>query len=612
MQGRNWFIWLSLALLAAATAWAVNFNRLPPADFTFCNGTEIKSVDPAIVTGAPEGRIITAIFEGLTNWHPKTLEPQPGVAERWDISDDRLVYTFHLRDDARWSDGTPVTADDFYYSFRRFLDPRTAAEYSYQLWYVKNAERYTVASSLAAGDPVEVELANPPGTREEVRGPQLHGMLIERIDLPDSDDDLFVVEIDGRQRRFHVDAASGAEPMRRVLFDFREVGIEVVDAHTLRITLSSPTPFFLRLTGFYPLFPVNRKCVETHGYPLWTKPENIVSNGAFRLQYRRIRDRIRLVRSDTYWNRHNVALETVDALAVQSEATMLNLYLTGQADWITTVPNTIIPQLAAQRPKEFAPQPYLGIYYYRVNVDREGLSDSRVRRALALAIDRQEIVDTATRAGEQPASSFVPPGLTGYTSPSFGQFDPEQARRLLAEAGYPGARGLPTIDILYNSSEAHKDIAELIQDQWKRHLGLNARLRAEEWNSYLSSQRQQNYWVSRAAWIGDYPDPNTFLDMFVTGGANNQTGWSNARYDELIEAAALEVDTEARLALMREAEEILLRELPVIPIYYYVSKDMVRPYVQGFHENVQDVHPLHAIRIDREQKQRVLEAEGIR
>jgi len=594
-------------------AWALSFSTLPPADFTFCNGDEIKTIDPAISTGQPEGRIIWALFEGLCRWHPETLEPIPGMAEQWEVSEDRLTYTFFLRREALWSDGTPVTAHDFLYSFRRFLHPATAAEYAKELWYIEGARKFTVRD-VAAGDPVEVELhEKPEGALPFAPGKILHGTLLA-VDDPAADRPIFTIETADGPRRFQR-VAEGAAPdgvtaCQMITYDFRHVGIRMLDDHTVEIRLRHPVPYFLHLMGFYPFSPVNRRCVETHGYPAWTRPENLVVNGPFLLEFRRVRDRIRLVKNPTYWNRDAVRLQTIDALAVKSVTTMLNLYMTGQVDWIPAVPAEVVTDLLAR--DDFRPAPFLALYYYLINTDRPPLDDARVRRALALAVDRREIVEQVTRSGQVPAYSVVPDEIgkyLDYTPPVFGAFDPEEARRLLAEAGYPGGRGAPRIEVLYNTHESHKAIAEVIQAQWKRHLGIDVGLSNQEWGAYLTSRRQRRYMVARAGWIGDYVDPNTFLDLFTTDNPQNQTGWSHAEYDRLVHAAQRERDERRRLELFHAAEEILLDELPLIPIYFYVSQSMVRPYVTGFYPNIQDVHPLWAIGVD-EQKRARMRREG--
>lgn len=591
--------------------WAFRGEDLPPADFTFVNGTEIKGVDPAIVNGSPEGNIVRTLFEGLTRWHPQTLEPLPGVAESWEISEDGLVYTFHIRESAKWSDGTSVTADDFVYSLRRFLGPSTFSEYAYLGWCIKNARRYSIArTGIQPGDSVEVELNLSPEAINTLRGEVLHGELVEIEELEDNQR-AYVVEIEGASTRFLLiddpeatrqEPPAGSRWCRSVLLDFNEVGIEALDQRTLQITLESPTAYFLKLVGYYPFAPVQQQCLEKHGAPEWTKAENLVCNGAFTMGFRRIRDRIRLLKNEHYWDSENVKLEIVDALSVDSTTTALNLYMTGKADWIITVPTPSLKVMLQEDPprNDLNTEPWLGIYYYMLNTERPPLDDVRVRRALSLALDRDEITSRLLAAGEIPAYSLVPPGIEGYQAQETEHEDAEKARQLLAEAGFPEGRGFPRMDILYNNNEAHQAIAELIRKQWQRVLGINIATRNEEWASYSASLQSGRYNVGRRAWIGDYTDPNSFLDMFVTGGEQNNTGWGNTDYDRLIEQASVETDPEQRMQLFQEAEQLLMEELPILPIYFYVSKNMVKPYVRGFYNNLQDVHPLSAVWIDHD------------
>jgi len=604
--------WSMLVVLLASIAWGTLSTSLPPADLTLVNGTEVKSVDPAIVNGSPEGRIVNAIFEGLTRWDPKTLEPISGLAKSWEISADQLTYTFHMREEARWSDGLPITAQDFLYSMRRFLGPRTVAEYAYQAWYIKNAHNYSLGSSgIESGDKVEIELNLPVDAINTLRGELLHGILVSKEKIEGTDDLEFVVEIDGNEQRFRATddqraesspTPTGARWCRQVLLDFREVGVKVVDPLTLQMTLESPTPFFLNLTGFYPLYPVNQKCVETFGSPQWTKPENIVTSGAYDIQFRRIRDRIRLVKSDTYWNRDQVRLGIVDALAVDSYTTALNLFIAGGVDWIITPPPAAMRIMLQEDPprNDLNPAPFLGVYYYMLNTKRKPLNDFRVRKALSLAMNREEITSKLMAAGEIPCLSLVPPGIEGYEAQETFAENVKEAQRLMAEAGFPEGKGFPRLDILYNTSETHQAIAELIRKQWQQVLGIAIKTRNEEWASCLSSQRNMQYNISRRAWIGDYTDPNTFLDMFVSGGEQNNTGFSSADYDRLIVEAGREADPAKRFQLLQQAERILMDELPILPIYFYVSKNMVKPHVRGFYNNIQDVHPLWAMSIDLE------------
>jgi len=598
-------------LRVGAVGMALRGSRLPPADFTLFNESEVKSLDPAIINGEPEGRIARSLFEGLTRPRADNMQAEPGVAERWDISDDRRTYMFHLRADARWSNGDPLTTRDFLYSIRRLLDPLTGAEYSYQAWYIVNAKRYTYgAKGINPGDPVEVELNRHPNAPNTVRGEVLLGELV-RIEGkndavgPADRDRVFVVRVNEQDRTFCLadegePLPEGVEACRQVLLDFREVGVRAIDDRTLEIRLENPTPYFLELLSFYPFAPVHQGCLERYGSPAWKRAENIVTNGAFRLFERRIRDRIRLVRSETYWDRHNVRCNVIDALSIDDRTTALNLYLTGKCDWTTQPPPNAIRQLLASRPPRNDINPYaqLTTYFYLLNTTRPPLDDVRIRRALSLALDREEITRVATAAGEQPALSFVPPHLPGYTQQLCEPRDPEQARKLMAEAGYARGIGFPKLEIHYNTDLVHQSVAELVRKQWQRELGITVSLRNEEWASYQQTQQQMQYMVSRRSWIGDYLDPNTFLDMYVSGGQNNLTGFANPQYDELIASAAKEPDIEKRLRTLEQAERMLMDQLPIIPIYHYVSRNLVKPYVRGLYNNLQDHHPLRTIWID--------------
>jgi len=651
---RKYFPLLILLALLGAVVWAVSMGTLPRADFVFNNGAEIKTMDPAQATGSPEGRVINALFEGLLRSMPAgepdelgriPMKPVArGMADRFTVTADGTVYRFHIREDARWTNGDPVTATDFAWSWMRFLHPETASEYNYQLFYVRGAEKFNTVQ-LAVGDKVEVELADrktpelfPRGT---IRRGILRDLILPAADTADRDnqeveaaDDveaisgkaIFIVEFQNESSStaatetiaYAVSAdgslagidelkqtytgnfpLSDIQPCKHVLYDFNEVGIRVLSPQELEVTLNSATAFFPELVAFYPLHPVHRGCVEQYGARRFTKAEHIVSNGPFRLIERRIRDRIRLTKNEQYWNAAEVELESIDVMSIQSETTSLNMYLTGQLDWDTTPPNTMIPIL--KKRDDFVSTPFLASYFYRVNTEKPPLNNPLVRRALNLAIDKRSIVDNVVKGGQSPASSFVPPGMNGYEGYRGSGHNVKLARQLLAEAGYPNGKGLPQIEILYNTADSHRDIAEVIQQDWKKNLGINVVLRNLEWGSFLDSLRTGDYMVARSGWIGDYPDPNTFLDMFVTGGPNNQTNWGNAIYDNNIKLAKSEPDPAVRMQLFVEAETILMEEQAIMPIYFYVSKNMVQPRIEGFHANLQDIHPLHLIKIRREE-----------
>lgn len=497
------------------------------AEFTYVSGPEPETLDPALLTGALEGRIVAALFEGLTQYHPKDLSPTPGIATHWDISEDGLTYTFHLRKSC-WNNGEPLTAHDFVYSWRRALEPETAADYAYQLYYIKNARQFNEGT----------------------------------------------------------------------LTDFSQVGVRALDNYTLEVRLERPTAFFLDLTSFPTLMPVNRRCVERYGDG-WTRPENMVSNGPFRLVEWRINNRIRMEKNPLYWDAQRVRLSSIDALTIESINTGFNVYETGGADYLFGLPLPLVEVLRER--EDCHTDVYLATYFLRFNVTTPPLDDVRVRKALAMAVNKEAIVKYVTRGGEMPATTLVPPGMPDYQPPEGLPFDPEEARRLLAEAGYPGGQGFPNIEYLFNTSEANKDIAEVIQQMWKEYLGIDITLVNQEWKVFLSTVKNLDYQIARGNWIGDYVDPNTFLDMFVTNGGNNRTGWGDPRYDHLIGAAAEERDRKKRMEIFQEAERILVEEeIPILPIYYHVSFNIYRPYVMGVYPNVLNMHPWKYIWINKE------------
>ncbi|MFN7140855.1 MAG: peptide ABC transporter substrate-binding protein, partial [Limisphaerales bacterium] len=480
---------------------------------------------------------IIALLEGLTYPDPKTLEPRPGAAESWKVSDDQLTYTFNIRKNARWSNGDPVTAQDFVRSYQRMLSPTLAAEYAYMLHYMENAEEFNTGK----------------------------------------------------------------------ITDFSQVGAKALDDHTLQIKLRAPTPYFLSLLSHYSWFPVHMPTIEKHGAPYqrgnrWTLPENYVGNGPFVLDSWRRNQLIVVKKSPTYWDANTVRLNEIRFYPIDSDDTEERAFRSGQLHVTQTVPLTKIDVYKRDNPNLIRIDPYLGTYFYRFNVRQAPLNNVQVRRALSMAIDRKSLVENVTRGGQIPAHHFTPKDTAGYTSDAEVPFDIEGARKLLAEAGYPEGRGLPPVEILFNTLEAHRTIAEAIQQMWKKNLNVDARLVNQEWKVYLDSQKQGNFQVSRAGWIGDYPDPNTFLNMWLTGGANNQTGWSNPEYDRLIAEAGRTADQQKRYDLFRQAERILMAESPIMPIYFYTRVYLKHPSVQGWYPNILDNHPYKYVYLETQEK----------
>ena len=486
------------------------------------NGAEPQEIDPHVVSGVGEHRIITALLEGLVIVHPSGEGVAPGVAERWETSADRLTWTFHLRTDAKWSNGDAVTAQDFLNAFQRLLTPSLGAEYAYKLHHVAGAEEFNQGK----------------------------------------------------------------------LADFAQTGFSAPDAHTLILQLKHPVPYLLEALNHYSWFPVHLPTIAAHG-PVdrkgnrWTRPGNFVGNGAFALKEWRPDQYLSVERSPTYWNTSATKLDGIVFHAVTDENAEERMFRAGQLHVTNTLPADKVDTYRSTRPEVLKIAPYYGTYFYRLNTTRPPLDDARVRRALALSIDREAIVGTILRAGQEAAYNFTPSGF-GFTPDQSLSHDVAEARRLLAEAGYPEGRGLRRIEILYNTMEAHKRIAEAIQQMWKTNLGIDVSLRNEEWQVYIDTQRKLDYDISRAGWIADYPDPQTFLDLWVSGGGNSNTGYSNSDYDRLLASALSASDEPARMAIYRELENLLVRDVPVIPLYYYKRVYLVDPRVQNWVPNLLD------------------------
>lgn len=494
------------------------------------NLSDPETLDPQIATGVPENHVISTLMEGLIAYHPSDdLSVEPGMAERFETNAAGDVYTFHLRD-ARWTNGDPVTAGDFDYSYRRMLNPKLAGEYVSMLFVVKNAERYYQSHSDPDVAPVPWE----------------------------------------------------------------EVGIKALDAKTLQISLIAPMPYFPNMLKHYSWFPVNPRTIEAHGGMTdrsgnWIKVGNHVGNGPFRLKSWVTNQILEVEKNPDYWDAGKVRLNGIRFIPIESTDTEERVFQSDGIHKTYMVPLHKIDVYKKEAPDKIRLDPYLGTYFYRINVTRQGpLQDKRIRRALNLAIDRESLIANVTRGGETPAHYFVPQGIKGYTSKQYFKYDPKEAKRLMAEAGYPDGKGFPVYDILYNTLDQHRTIAESIQQMWKQTLGIDIRLYNQEWKVYLDAQSNLDYDISRAGWIGDYVDPYTFLEMFTTGNGNNDTGWSDKHYDAIIASAPLAGNLEARFALLQEAEDILMDELPILPIYIYTRPYLLHPSVKNWNPKLLD------------------------
>jgi oligopeptide transport system substrate-binding protein len=560
-----------LLLLLSITFVAIWLGSLIPdalpgrADLVIGNGTDPGSLHPHRATGIPEGRVILALHEGLLLLDPATLEPLPGCAVSWQVSADGTLWRFQIQPQLAWSDGSPLDASDFRRSWLDLIDPTQGAPY---------------------GDLLEIVV--------------------------------------------------GARQWRRGQGSRQQVQIRTEGSSTLVVELIHPAPWFPYLCAQTPLQPVHISSRGTAGV-------DVPTNGPWKLQQWRLRDRIRLVPNSNYRGPARPTLETIDFLAAESGNTMLNLFAAGMSDWAVRVPPAAIPVLRSDPDwsSKWRADPYLAISFYRLNLDRPPLDDVAVRRALSLSIDRMQLCQDVLGGDPEPAHGFVPwpppaierqrrklqkrgvstvlddpladyqgatvtaQGVIPSTEVSAEQwpkigYDPQLARELLAKAGWKvpgmaGGRSLPAIEILLPSGGTNTLVAEWLQLCWKRELGLDTRIRAMEWRSFLDAQRSVDYDISRSNWIADYPDPATFLTLFTSEAPNNRTGWSDEEYDRHVTDALHQSDPQLRRRSWYLAEKILLERGPILPLWSMTSGNLVSDQITGFSANPLDQHDLRGL-----------------
>ena len=489
------------------------------------NGADPQTLDPHRAEGVPSSNILRNLFEGLTLEAPNG-DVIPGAAKSWDISEDGLVYTFHLRADGRWSNGDPVTAADFEYGLRRSVDPKTLSHYASILGPIKNAE--------------EIILGQLPP---------------------------------------------------------EELGVEAIDDLTLVIRLNGPTPYLPGLLNHNVAYAVHAGNVEEHA-GRFARPGNLVGNGAYILDEWVVQDHIKLIRNRNYRDDAKTHIEAAYFYATENQDAELKRFRAGEFDITEQVPYQQLRWIRENLGDDLVIAPYLGSYYFGYNVTRPPFKDNlSLRKALAMAIDREIITERITGAGEIPAYGWVPP-VVGYQGQrvEWATWTQEErnaeARRLYAEAGYSKDNPLE-VEILYNTNENHKRLSVAIAAMWSQTLGVETSLVNEEWKVFLETRRRRETTeVFRAGWIGDYNDAFTFSQLRYSKNEMNNSGYANPAYDALLERAAMEGDPVERAKIMEESERLLLADLPVIPIYFYVSKHLIKPWVGGHQSNIMDHHHL--------------------
>jgi oligopeptide transport system substrate-binding protein len=589
-------------------------NAIDEKILHFGLGAEPQYLDPHLASSVSAHNVIIALIEGLVSEDPKTLKPVPGVAERWDISEDGLLYTFYLRKNAKWSNGDPVTAHDFVYSYKRILNPNLASQYASMLHGLKNARKYHEGSRVLSFEILNAGQKYSNGSKVSLIGSGTGFLGRLETNASGSITDVQILEAGKNYSSYQsieiFDENGTGAKIRPLIgnlsWEESNVGAVAIDNYTLQLTLENPTPYFLELLNHYSWFPAHPPTIkkfdafEKQGTP-WTRPGNYVGNGPFILSDHKVNSVIEVKKNPNYWDAETVSLEAIRFYPIESADTEERAFRSGFLHLTQTVSPDRIEFLKQNHPEVIHFEPYLGTYFYRFNLEEPPFDDVRVRLAFNLATDRQAIVEKVTKGGQVPARSFTPPGTGGFSPESRFRFDPKKAQALIKDyLKEKGLKSLPKIELKYNTSEGHKKVAEALQGMWKNYLGAEIQLLNMEWKVFLSTIEKRDFALARAGWIGDYVDANTFLHMWRTGDGHNNTGWSNARYDELLKLAAKESDSQKRFSYFEECEKLLSEHAPILPIYFYVHVTLRSPTVKGWHPTLLDHHPYKYVRLQNE------------
>ena len=498
-------------------------NQKPDAGqvFRMSISNEPPSLDWSLATDSVSFDILTNLMEGLTQYD-SNMDPIPAVAKRWDTSKNGKVITYYLRDDVFWTDGKPVTAHDFEYSWKRLLDPATAAQYAYFLFDVENAQEF---NSGKISDP-------------------------------------------------------------------SKVGVSAISDLVLEVRLKKPVVYFPSITTFMVTFPQRRDIIEQFGNH-WTDPENIVTNGPFKLSAWEHEYKLTLTANESFYE-GRPSLDKVLAYVVREKTTALTLYETGELEMVE-LPPVAIPHFKNHQEYETLPQ--LRGYYYGINVLKPPFDNPLVRRAFAHSIERSQL-PLLLKGGEIPSSSWIPNGMFGHNPDIGAKFNPVMAQTLLARAGYPKGEGFPSTAAMYNTNDTNRLIGEFLQAQWKEHLNVDVQLESLEWKVFLNRLQVDPPQIFRLGWGADFPDPDNFMNLFISSSGNNRLRWSNPRYDELVALGATLTDSDKRQRVYDEAQRILTEiDTAMIPLFVATQNLLIKPYVKGFEINSMELMYLKKVHL---------------
>jgi len=608
-MSRYLVVLLVMVLSAVALAMFSFESDLPPlphdpqnrGTFVYADTQDPGNLDPGKTSASIDFRVLKCLYQTLMVYAYGGESLEPGVAESHTISEDGRVYTFRLREDAKWSNGDTVVAGDFIYAWRRAMLAETGSDYRTLFDLIDGVREFNHWRSVL-----------------------LDYSALETV-LPDSQErDAFTQRYPELQKQSEL---SGKEKWQLTLDQFaRNVGMKALDDRTLQVSLTTRTPHFIELCAFPTFSPLPEQVIEKNLEPMtdngvirvnrqyWSDPDRLVTNGPYALTRWDNKQRLVMDQNANYWDKDRMGNLRIILRVVPDETLALALFQDGQVDWIAQVGSSQLKAKLFEAGYPYAhADPRAGVYYYQFNCRPtlpngrpNPLADARVRRALGMCIDRQKIVKSVTRNNEPLAYTFVPVGsIPGYDAPVEAglRYDPQAARALLAEAGYPEGKGLPPIDLLVSlsgTSGGHKDIALVIKKSWEEQLGLpDITIEEVEFQVYIEQSKQGNFTVRRAGWYGDYRDPTTWLDMLRKEDSNNDSGYDNPAYDKLLADAAVEADAAVRMQKLRDAEALLLHEAPIVPLYYYVETSVYDPTEADIRPN-----PWNNLRLDLVRKTR--------
>ncbi len=635
---------ITLLLLASITFAALSCNTasnkepffgktVPPERniFRYVTGDEPESLDPAISNGQPEARIYMALYDGLVDYDPKTVGPNPALAESWEANNDSSEFKFHLRQNGRFSNGDPIDATDFVYSFRRALAKETASRNAYLSYYIKYAQAFN-EQRVFVRDPQTGQFLLAKDFDEETPPEPLSGSPLDpaKDEYPASANHSANEQNSEFHKQLHTpvrltlpgDAKSrnkalDANPKLKAAVAGKElvpvkaedIGVEAIDKYTLRISLLQPGPFFVGLLAHQLYRVVPRKVIEKYGEQ-WTQPQNIVTSGPFKVKTWRPYDKLVVERDPMNWDAASVKLDEIYFYPMSDNPTIMNLYKVGEIDAVLnhTVPNAWLEVVRTKQ--DYMDGAEAAINYVLMNVTQPPMNDVRVRKAFNFAIDKNAWA--TWRKVVKPLTAFTPEGIfQGYPQPKGDPFNPEEARRLMTEAGYPvtkkpdGTYSCPKfpvdqVEYIYNTQESNKAMAEWMQAQWKQNLGITISLRNMDWKTFLNVRAKLDYkGFARGAWSADYMDPFTFLSLFYTGGENG-TGWLDPKYVTMLDEANRMPDPKKRYQKLAEAEQYLIDAQPVIPLDTAAVNWVKKPYVKGMYPNAASLYAWKYVYIERD------------